>query len=498
MTLPKNKLTVHRLVYDRVAVQFASTENALVFNGVTYLPSDELAWFQYIMCHSLPDFNAHRYGMTIPTLVRSAASARDQLLNFRHLIVDNDAKLTEDRIIGHIKDIYVPTAEWIEKGLITADYRPMDKLAEGMPVYALGCLYKRAKGMDRVIAEHLASGGRWATSMECNFLWPNAGVFVDGKITPLLDAPVELAEAVLPNPVTGEPATYSYQGKKVYLVGGGEDGEVSFVGGALTMYPADSKANILKMVAEYKDEPPKTKKVFYTRGGESIMDFVEMLRALKGSLDELSSTDGFQAFKDASAKVNDAKNALFSVMDKCSSMISSMAEDKAKAMLAEGYVSKADHEKTLAEASMAASEVAVAAAKKEWDATLAEEKRIADVFAGRMTKLAEAKIAVPETLKTKIATIKADAEGDTTFTTILSRLETRKKAVTDAKVELSEIVMGRILATLADEDAVFTAELDVWKALIAPPKGKEKASVDAAPFVPPQAGGAAGDPVIAV
>ena len=572
------------IINPQAAIEFA--ESPLTFNGIEYIPRDDLAYFQYIMCHSIPTFNAHNYGMTVKTLARSAASAKDQLLNLRHLIVENDEKIREDRIVGHIKDVYLPIDEWIENGMLTEDLVPTEKATEGMPVFALGCLYKRAKGVRKIIAEHIASGGKWATSMECNFMWPDAGVYYQGEILPLVDAPIELAEAVLPNPTSDKPPTYSHKGKKVCLVGGGIDGKVEFVGGALTMYPADSKANILRMVASIdegvelgastkmlpdsaflyventgkKDEEGRTipntarhcpvytaegevdisrlrnamarfnqvtvatdtisapelrsklrKKLLplarkhfpqgdfvkehseqitkITMKGGGIMDFVEMLKTLKLSLDELSQTEGFQAFKESASKVREAQTGIYEVMDKCSAMLSQMAEDRAKAMVADGYVPKDEHDKAVEEASRAAGEVAVTEAKKLWDEERAEENRVTEVKAGRMSKLAEAEIKdIPDALKAKVEALAADEDGDTAFDAMLTQFAERKTKVIEAKVELSDAVVGRILSTLGDSDESFQRELDLWTELVvASKKGKEKSSTDGdKKFIPPQ------------
>lgn len=579
------------LLINPKAEMLLAGDEAITFNGVTYMPRGDLAYFMYIMCHSLPYFNGKNVGLTARTLAKSAHTAKDQLLNFRHMIAENYPELRDDKIIGHIKDVYVPTKEWIAAGMLTDELDPTPEMTEGMPVYALGCLYKRAKGVKRLIAEHVDGKSKWATSMEASYFWPSTAVEYDGKITPLVQASDELILAVIPDPKTGAEPSYSYAGKPVRVIPGHETDEIEFVGGALTMYPADSKADIVRMVASFdnvddgyinaesrknlpdsafiyvedtgtKDDNGRTvsdsarhcpvfgsdgsvdvprlhnalegfskiraatdtisteelrrklikkllplaKKHFpdgdfviqntnksTTKGGVRMSDdILKSLQGLKQSLDELESTDGFQSFKEANAKVKASRDAVYAIMDKCSTMLSTMAEAKAAELVKDGgeYVAKAEYDKVVVDAAKA-TETALAEAKKEWETELAEKDRVATVVADRMKKLEDAKIGdIPESLKASIDAIPADEEGDAKFNTLISRLEVRKEACTKAGVEVSDNIRNRILSGLDEDDDKFQADLDIWASLSKKPKpDKTTASHDKLTFIPSQPSG---------
>ncbi len=157
--------------------------------------------------------------------------------------------MTEDRIVGHIVDVRFPVEDWQASGMLNADLTPTDQMTEGMPLFGLACLHKRAKGVERILAEHKANGGMWATSVEILFPWSSAAFLVNGEMIAAIDAPDDLLSAVQESWANSDLPNLRYKGHPVHLIGGGEDGEVLIAGSALTTFPADSGADILQMAA---------------------------------------------------------------------------------------------------------------------------------------------------------------------------------------------------------------------------------------------------------
>lgn len=567
----KNDLFRGAFFRSGVTLEFAQDSQGVEFNGKTYMPTSTLAYFTFVMCHSLPTVNSHNFGVTPRTLAASHKSAIGQLLNIRHLLAINDAKgrLSEDRIVGNIVDVFLPIEEWQAAGKLDENLNPTEKMNQGMPLYALGSLFKRAKGISRIIAEHKANAEMWATSVEMLFPWHDASFMVNGKMVAAIDAPPELFEGVRVAWENSELPKFRYQGNPVYLIGGGDEGSaVTIAGCALTTYPADSGADILRMAASLEpledddetgemvaearsklpdsafayvertgkkedgrtvpdsarhcpiytsgggvDVPrlrnalarfnqveavtntistrelrlklvrkllPLAKKHFpdgdfvkkygetKAKGGES-MTLLELLKAAKESLEELQQTDGFQAYKEAGGKASAAATSLFAAMDKCDKEVAALAEVRAKVLaeesVKEGYITKENHEKALAEAK-AESEKAVEKAKGEWEAAQKEKDAQATVIAERMEKLRGQKVdKVPDSLREAIANMSTDEEGVKAFDQIISRLGDRRKACESAGVALSEQVESHILSTLIKPDEDFNGTLELWKSL---------------------------------
>jgi hypothetical protein len=215
------------------------------------------------------------------------------------------------------------------------------------------------------------------------------------------------------------------------------------------------------------------------KGGEHNMELTELLQGLKASLDEFSATDGFKSFKEANGKVTAAQNALYAVMNKAEEMVYSMAEAKAITLaeesVKEGFVTKEDHDKALADV-QAESEKAVEAAKVTWAEEQAERDAKAKVTASRIDKLREEKVEkIPATLQAALDGIPADEEGGKVFDALIGTLQARRKACEEAKIVLSEAIEAQIILTLADDDEAFKANLELWQSLT---KGTVQASLD--------------------
>lgn len=215
------------------------TTKKIEFAGRTFEPDTAKAFVDAKMCHSLPAFNSARRSWTAATLANSFESAADQLVDIDHQL-EFYAKLagreitSGDLIVGHIAAVDFPGKDEAVK---------MSKAGEAVPVRVLLSLYKKAKGMQRIIDQIASGKGEWKLSMECEYAMDESALWDGDKFYPLDKAERAMLECIKPNTVE------KYDGKEMVLVLGGEDGRVNFTGVALTRWPKDRQATIEQMAA---------------------------------------------------------------------------------------------------------------------------------------------------------------------------------------------------------------------------------------------------------
>jgi hypothetical protein len=491
---------------ENIAIVTLCEDNKEIsFNGTTYPVKPDLAYFTFELCHSLPSVNSKGRALTIKTMQKAFETAAHQLVNYRHLIADNFADLDHDRITGFIVDVSFPVEEFAEKGLLTEDMVLAEGATTGIPIIGLGCLFKRAQGVTDLLDQHLSGEANWMVSMECERPAHTDMILWDGQTFPRLQAPKELAECIEPHSMK------DYKGKPTVLIVAGDTGEACFNGMGLTMRPADQDAEILQMVASLIDDRPvsdgmagllhRIEKKDEAAGNPEFMlaeeeggvmsmkdKIIELMDALKKSMNSLEETDGFKSLKKAAGAVSEARSALFAVQDQIWGMVDELSEKKAVEVLAEKIkagelISKEEAEKMVAEK------------EETLQAETAEKGRCDQVHADRLVAMKEAGLAeVPETLVNAIAEIPATDEGDAEFKVLAERLKGRNDLCVAAKVEVTPAIAEMIALGLASEDTVFEKMLATWM----PPKkltDKEIAerSRDNKPFVPAVGGGGAED-----
>ena len=215
---------------------FTTVERKLEFGGRSYSPDRGKAFFDGILCHTLPSRNANGRGFAPKTLARSFSTARNQLVDFDHRLAfySSDATKTEDRVCGGIVDVEFPDVE-------TA----LASFAKGTPVplRALLVAYRKAKGVDKMIDDIADEVANWRTSIEIEYAVRTAALFHDGKFIPVDKASKELRAGGTPNSVD------DFEGKTLTFCPGGEDGEMLITGAAFTRWPADTKAALSQMAA---------------------------------------------------------------------------------------------------------------------------------------------------------------------------------------------------------------------------------------------------------
>ncbi len=224
-----------------------------LFPGVELCDSENLVYFPFKVCHTLPTVNKRGRAFTAPVLARSFPSLRDQMLNVDHQLAANFPGV-KDQIAGHIKAarFAMPTEVANVNELA---YIP----AQPLPVMCLGVAYRRSENGKKVIDSHFNRKSKWASSMECSHNWEEACLLYEGEIIPLTDADSAMLECIEMKQVR------PYKTRPLALMLGGTKGIVDFRGAALTESPADPGADVLSFVSA-KNQDLATRSVFFMPG----------------------------------------------------------------------------------------------------------------------------------------------------------------------------------------------------------------------------------------
>lgn len=205
------------------------------FPNVVLSQSENVCYFPFKLCHSIPKVNSRGRTYMPAVLQKSFPSLMDQVLDYEHQLVDNKTS-NQDRIIGHVKSVRFD-------GQIPLEMNARNLPKEPMPVIGLGCLYKRAYGVNKILQQTGDKPSLWRVSMECNHDW-NDAYFWYGReeFIPISDASEEMIDCI------GKDYVKPYKGRELAVCIGGMDKELNFLGAALTTNPADTDADILGFV----------------------------------------------------------------------------------------------------------------------------------------------------------------------------------------------------------------------------------------------------------
>lgn len=195
--------------------------------GVKPVPSPSLVWFSFVLNHTLPDINSRGRCWSYKTQKNSIASCKHNLIDLEHIMEDNGLGHTKNAVIGNMVDVFLPEIADIP----SVPDKPI-------PSIVLGVLYKRLPIVQRIISQN-QKGRKYQISMECIRDASADAIYHKGKFIPIDKAEEELKNSV------GK----TVDGDKVGLALGGEDGMVYYWGSALTLHPADKKADILSFCA---------------------------------------------------------------------------------------------------------------------------------------------------------------------------------------------------------------------------------------------------------
>jgi predicted protein tyrosine phosphatase len=213
------------------------------FPGIETHDSPNICYFDFNLCHSLPQVNERGRAFALPTLKRSFNGLHDQLIDWEHELKDNRIG-THDRIIGCVKAARfdIPAKYQEVASDPKAMYGEMASL-EPLPVQCLGLLFMRASGVQEAVRAHNFGKEKWSVSMECGHRWKDGGFIYRGEYIPYLDAEIAMRDCVSPGSIK------PFKGHKLVGCLGGLDGQVDFWGVGLTRSPADSKSEVFSFAA---------------------------------------------------------------------------------------------------------------------------------------------------------------------------------------------------------------------------------------------------------
>lgn len=212
-----------------------AVERKIDFAGKIYQPDRSKAYFDAVMCHSLPSVNANGRCMSAATLANSFMTALNQLVDFNHrLAFYAGEKDAEDQICGTIAAIEFPDKE---EAIALAE--------KGKPVPLRGLLvaFRKAKRVEKMIEDIANETANWKTSIETEYKVAESALYTGGKFIPWTDLTDEDKKLV------GVGSVGDYKGAKASLALGGADGKVLLSGCAFTRFPADKNATIEQMAA---------------------------------------------------------------------------------------------------------------------------------------------------------------------------------------------------------------------------------------------------------
>lgn len=227
-----------------------------MFPGVQLNASKHLYYFPFKLCNSFPQRNM-RGRMFLPqVLSNSFASLTDQLIDVDHMLDDNGTLSSgTERIVGFVKatNFLLPeNYNFVPGAKVSAELNNIKPI----PVYALGTLFSRARGVRQAVEKHLKGEESWKVSMECGHKWHDAYFYHRGEFIPISDAEIGMKDCVQPDSVK------QFKGEELSVCLGGLNGRVDFWGCAVTRTPADPDAHILNFFAGTSPELA-SKKIFH-------------------------------------------------------------------------------------------------------------------------------------------------------------------------------------------------------------------------------------------
>ncbi|MEM4177820.1 MAG: hypothetical protein QXU75_06470 [Candidatus Methanomethylicaceae archaeon] len=251
-----------------------------------YSPRKGISFVGFTFHATCPLVNRKGMAITYATHKRSVRTAIDTLVDYEHQAEDLPTGSDTTKIIGHICDLVVEDehldvgneSQWIVPGIIPKE-----------PVLTRGvmALYTRMSEVNELV-ESIKSGEPWFFSLEIGdatspeiWLYDSSGY---SEIIEWDSAPEELKNAAL------EPRETQYNGKNVAYLMGGRDGEIVYIGGAITRYPAGKEQTIdngLKFICSYFDVPFDKHVAIY----RSLTEVPNNLRTIDGvplSLDQIN------------------------------------------------------------------------------------------------------------------------------------------------------------------------------------------------------------------
>lgn len=248
---------------------FGSSEdntNAIDFKGIKYIPDAGKGFMKFTMAHGFPVTTAYGLAMMPQVIANSYKSLLYQAVNYEHKVVSFDkANIPTDWFLGGaVVDVDFPNQP--SGGWTMSDSR------ENSPgITAVASFSKSARGIDRILGQHLNGRHKYSVSMEvvyplidCCFIVELNGkkptvnkdtpdfILKNGwELIPVTEAPDDLLEcfSIKKNKILS-----NWNGRKTIMLMGGLDKPVIFTGVAIVMAGAEKEAKILQMAASM-DQP---------------------------------------------------------------------------------------------------------------------------------------------------------------------------------------------------------------------------------------------------
>lgn len=253
-----------------------SAESASPFAKLGYKADRWKAYVECEVCHSLPEGKLVGAGQAAngniiafwPDVIASSHGALlHQQFNIRHKLAayeTDDAKKAnaEDRIVGAIIATHVapkPLEGW---------YAPGNTAGKGNHIRALAVVWKLAKGVNKLIGDHLASRVEQSVSIETIVSPKQLGIMrpSTGEGYAFADMPQVWADTIKASKPGLLPRAGAVDGEQLVLTYGIVGGSIEFRGLALTPDPAEETAKVLSITAS------KVSEETYALAAEAVSD----------------------------------------------------------------------------------------------------------------------------------------------------------------------------------------------------------------------------------
>lgn len=186
------------------------------------------------------------FGIHPAVLARSASGIVHKQMNMGHKVTYLGAR--EDRICGCVLGASFP--EEPEGGWV------IPPTVESAPaITAFAALFKQAKGVDKMLGDHLSGKVRMAVSMEFTFFWEEVGIYIpeENEVYHRDNLPRSIQGMVFNDDKGRLLIRNTARNPKLVLAIGGKDGRMIFSGVGYTPTPADPTAYVDTIAAEHRE-----------------------------------------------------------------------------------------------------------------------------------------------------------------------------------------------------------------------------------------------------
>lgn len=287
------------LTFKLAGMSSVADDHNLASLAEKYGEKEGVSYIAFTFHGSAPLINMKGMSITPATMKASVDSAVHCLVNYEHraedipIPRDDDAPGTE--VMGHIIELQfgdIPSLD-DEQAWMFHPHIPME------PILTRGVMafFTRISKVQH-IANEVQGGAPWYFSLEIGNDVTPAAIWLKGndeephEIIPYNEAPDDLRL------VAGEPEMMDYHGRQVGYLMGGADGQISFIGGAVTRSPAG-----------FEQREPGKSLMFIASASGAIVDAREIKKVNAGELKAFASTNLEKVEKRLNRKEGDNTSA---------------------------------------------------------------------------------------------------------------------------------------------------------------------------------------------